>query len=380
MLGIVLLLALFRPQASPPSGPAEWFHGGEQALARGDLDQAEQAFRRVLAADPRSAAAHGNLGVVYMRRRDWPRALAELKAAERLAPDQPGIGLNIGLVHYRRGDYQAAIPAFESVVRKQPEWGQPRELLGLSYFFEERYEEARQTLEPLWPAESGKLTYLYVLAIAAGKSGQPQLEERSARRMVEVGQDSAELHLYIGKAYYARGDDDHAIEELSKAAARDAKLPFVHYQLGLAYRRRQDVEKARAEFLEDARIEPEVPYNYAQLGDLSFQRDEIAGAEGYYRRAVALEPRIAGAQFGLAKIYREQGRLKEALAAADAARRLDPESASVRYVRAQVLRALGRKQEAEAEFAESTRLRQAVRDRLERQVSGRAAEPQLGRE
>jgi tetratricopeptide (TPR) repeat protein len=157
--------------------------------------------------------------------------------------------------------------------------------------------------------------------------------------MLEVGRDSAELQLFIGKSFYARGDDEHAIAEYRKALARNPKLPFAYYQLGLAYRRRNDIERARAEFIEDTRVEPDVAYNYEQLGAIAVRLDRIGEAEHYYRQALRLDLRIAAAQFGLAKIYREQGRLKEALAAADAARRLDPDSASVRYVRAQVLRA-----------------------------------------
>jgi len=77
----------------------------------------------------------------------------------------------MGLVYYRQADYQHAIQPFESVVRDQPESTQARYLLGLCYFFKERYVEAAQTLAPLWPRESENLNYLYVVSIAANKAG-----------------------------------------------------------------------------------------------------------------------------------------------------------------------------------------------------------------
>ena len=77
----------------------------------------------MLAAEPDNVGAHGNLAVVYMRRKDWKSALDELHAAERLAPKMPGIRLNIGLVYYRQADYQHAIAPFESVVHDQPDSG-----------------------------------------------------------------------------------------------------------------------------------------------------------------------------------------------------------------------------------------------------------------
>src|SRR5712692_9995366 len=66
--------------------PQLLFQQGETALTKGDLDQAERSFRRVLALNPQVAGAYANLGVIYMRRKQWPRALAMLHKAARLAP------------------------------------------------------------------------------------------------------------------------------------------------------------------------------------------------------------------------------------------------------------------------------------------------------
>src|SRR6266481_9253417 len=76
---------------------AKTFQQGQIALQAGELDSAEVDFRRVLRADPRAAAAYVNLGVIEMRRKNWDKALVELRHAEKLAPKMPGIRLNIGL-------------------------------------------------------------------------------------------------------------------------------------------------------------------------------------------------------------------------------------------------------------------------------------------
>jgi tetratricopeptide (TPR) repeat protein len=209
--------------------------------------------------------AHGNLAVVYMRRREWRPALTELRAAEHLAPKIPGIRLNIGLVYYRQADYRQAIGPFESVLRDQ-ESSQARYLLGLCYFFTERYADAAATLQPLWPQESENLNYLYVVSIAANQAGRVELDQQATARMIEVGQDTALFHLIIGKAHLAHEEDSRAFDELQHAARIDPKLPFVHYFLGTLYRRRNDLEAAKQEFLKDAAIEPDVAYDYDQLG------------------------------------------------------------------------------------------------------------------
>src|SRR5690242_11507709 len=73
---------------TPPAAtsPQTWFVEGQAALQAGNLDAAEADFRKVAAADPGSAAAYANLGVIAMRRKQWDRALTLLQKAERLDP------------------------------------------------------------------------------------------------------------------------------------------------------------------------------------------------------------------------------------------------------------------------------------------------------
>ena len=196
-----------------------------------------------------------------MRRKQWQHALEMLRKAEHLAPQTAGVRLNIGLVYYRQNDFQKAIPPFESVVRDLPNSFQARYLLGLCYFFLERYGDAATMLEPLWPEASSQLNYLYVLGIAANKAGGSDLEQRALTHLVEIGQNSPEFHLLMGKAHLNREEYDYAISELGLAAKGDPALPFVHFNLGMAYLRKQDLERAKAEFLKDIALEPDVSYN-----------------------------------------------------------------------------------------------------------------------
>jgi len=97
---------------SPSAGnsdPQRLFEQGQAALNSGDLARAEQAFRGVLTLNPQVAGAYANLGVIYMRRKQWQHALEMLHKAERLAPQVAGIRLNVGLVYYRQNDFQEAI-------------------------------------------------------------------------------------------------------------------------------------------------------------------------------------------------------------------------------------------------------------------------------
>jgi tetratricopeptide (TPR) repeat protein len=364
------------PQArAAAADPKRIFAQGEDALKRGDLDQAERSFKRVLAIDPRVAGAYANLGVIHMRRQEWTAALESLRQAEQLAPKLPGIRLNIGLAYYRQADYRHAIGPFESVVKDTPDSVQARYLLGQCYLFTDRFVEAADMLEPLWPKQSKDLVYLYVLSLSAEKADRHELSERAVQRMAEVGGDSAEVHLFLGKAMLQLEAYDDALRELTAAAEANPKLPLVHYHLGLLYSKKGDDPRARDEFLKDIALEPDVAFNYDEIGNVYFLLNDDAEAEKNYQQAVKLNPKLLTAHMGLVKVYQRQNQLEKALAQLQAAGQVDPESSRVHYLRGQILMRMGRKDEAKKELDTSVRMSSARRDRREKELEGESSDP-----
>ena len=364
------------PQSHPASGdPKRIFAEGEEALKKGDLDQAERSFKRVLALDSRVAGAYANLGVIHMRRQEWSAALTNLRQAEQLAPKLAGIRLNIGLAYYRQADYRHAIAPFESVVRDAPDNEQARYLLGQCYFFTDRFVEAADMLEPLWQQQSKDLVYLYVLSLSAENADRHALSERAVRRMAEVGGDSAEVHLFLGKAMLQLEAYDDALRELTAAAEANPKLPLVHYHLGLLHSKKGDYPRARDEFLKDIAVEPDIAFNYDELGNVYFLLNDDSGAEKSYQQALTRDPKLFTAHLGLVKVYQRQNQNEKALAQLQVAGQLDPSSSRVHYLRGQILMRLGRKDEAKKELDTSIRMSSARRDRREKELEGGASDP-----
>ena len=357
------------------------YEAGDSALRQGQLAEAEKNFLKITGIKPQDLRAHVNLGVIYMRQKKWKRALEELRTAEKIAPQIPGIRFDIALVYYRQRDCHRAIAPFESVLRDQPDWTQAKHLLGICYMSEERFADAAAALEPLWTSLNSDESYLYVLVVAAGNAGRHDLEERALDRLLEVGQKSAALDLMVGKAYLNRGQDERALAELEKAAANDPKLPMLHYTLGIIYKRRHDYENAKQEFLKDVAVEPDVANNYDELGSICLSLDEYEDAQRYFEKALQGDSRLPAAWYGLAKIHRAAKRYPEALKAIDSACALAPKSASVHYLRAQILVQLGREGEAQTEFAVVRRLHKETTDKLEEQIMGGIyRDPQLATE
>jgi protein O-GlcNAc transferase len=227
-----------------------------------------------------------------------------------------------------------------------------------------------------------------VLSVAAGNAGRHDLEAQSLRQLLKVGRDTPNLHLFLGKGYLSRSQEDEAIAEMRLAAQADDRLPYVHYYLGLAYRQKRNLEKAKEEFTRDLALQTAshvsdnaAAYDYDQLGIVAYLQQQNQEAQRDFEEAVKREPSIGTSWYGLAKIYRKQGHLSQALKAIDHALAIDPNSASVHYLRSQVLTQLGRKEEAQTDLADVRRLQRESLDQLEKQMEGgKYHDPQLAEE
>jgi len=377
---LFVILSTVTVNAQQPTIP-ELFGSGEAALRAGNLDQAEISFKKVLTQDPNFAGAYANLGVIAMRRQNWSAALDLLQKAEHLAPKVAGIRLNIGLVHYRQSEFKTAIGPFESVVRDKPDSLQARYLLGLCYFFTERYTDAVRTLQDLWPQESNDLNYLYVLGNAADKAGNTELQDRALSRFVELGQNTAEYHLLMGKAFLNREENDKALAELQQAAQSDPSLPFVHFNLGLVYLARLDFDRAKEQFEKDIALEPDVAFNYDRLGLVYIYQQQDAKAEENFREALRRDSHLSSSYFGLARVYQREKKFEQALTAIDSAIKIDEDNSNYHNLKGQILLRQGHTQDAQAELAAATRLLNASRARRQTELSGEALpEPELAAE
>jgi Flp pilus assembly protein TadD len=67
------MLTLVQASSGPPAESAfrQVYEEGQQALSENRLEDAEKAFRKVLAMHPQDAGAYVNLGVIAMRRKQW---------------------------------------------------------------------------------------------------------------------------------------------------------------------------------------------------------------------------------------------------------------------------------------------------------------------
>src|SRR5262249_21133347 len=99
-------------------------------LLRGDKAQALDRYRAATAADPRHADARLMLGVTLCELGRLDEADAELRTAQRLAPQNPQVPYALGLVAKKQQQPAAARAQFERALALDPAFAPARQELG----------------------------------------------------------------------------------------------------------------------------------------------------------------------------------------------------------------------------------------------------------
>jgi len=177
----------------------------------GRLDEAEAAYKEVLAKDPSVVEAHYNLGSIYLGRKDLAAAEVEFQKVVELQPQsEQGYGA-LSRVYERKGDPARAIEVMAQGVAAKPDEPAMQYDLGILYFNARRTEEAEAAFRKVETLDPGNVRVQYLLAtLALNRGDAPEAVRR--------------LETYLEKAPADAPDRDTAkglLEQLRAAAKRE---------------------------------------------------------------------------------------------------------------------------------------------------------------
>jgi tetratricopeptide (TPR) repeat protein len=173
---------------------------GLTAARNRDWRDESHLFRRMAASEPRSYLAPLNLGYLYVRAGDLPRAEAELQRALALRPQSPPALLGLALVESRRGDHDGAIRYAERARDLAPDRDSIHAQLGAIYGTAGRYAEAAASFRESVRRNPRRLESRANLAVALADAGRATeaaeaLAEAERVLAAEGVRDPAELRM-----------------------------------------------------------------------------------------------------------------------------------------------------------------------------------------
>lgn len=107
------------------------FTQGQQALNRGDLDEAVKVFEGYVANEGANPSAWFNLGLAYKLKRDWPNSVRCNRRAAELNPGSEEAYWNLGVAATAIRDWATARAAWRGIGQEPPPGNGPPEFSGL---------------------------------------------------------------------------------------------------------------------------------------------------------------------------------------------------------------------------------------------------------
>ncbi|HEY71936.1 MAG: hypothetical protein B6I35_05605 [Anaerolineaceae bacterium 4572_32.2] len=203
-----------------------------------------------------SAKDHMDQGMEYIEQGQYEKAIAELKKAIELEPDNSDAHRNLGTVYGELNQWEEAAAAYEQAIELDPDFGEAYGDLVGAYFYLERIPEA----------------------IEAGE------------KAIELAPDYATAHNNLGAVYANQGDLAAAIAEWEKAVELDPSDPMPHNNLGLVYNRQDEFDMAIVEYKEAIELDPDYALAHFNLGLLYAQQGVADNAVIEFETYLQLRP------------------------------------------------------------------------------------------
>ena len=206
---------------------------GQQAMAHGDYTTAEEKFQKLAQLDPGVAEIHATLAVICFKRREYERAVTEIRVAQRLKPGLPNLDSLLGLSLAEEDKFADALPHLEKGFHQTAD-AEVRRQCGLEllrvYSNLGRDADAVETSLTLNKAYPNDPEVLYHTGRVYGSYAYTVME-----KLHDTAPGSIWMLQAQGEANESQRNWDAAIVAFNHVLAIDANRPGIHYRLGRVY-------------------------------------------------------------------------------------------------------------------------------------------------
>jgi tetratricopeptide (TPR) repeat protein len=364
--GFILVAALRASGVAQQAATADGqftatFANGVAEFQAGDLDHAERDFTEATKLHPQFAEGYLNLALVQERTGKSGEEIASLQSALRLRPLLKGANLFLGIAYYRENKFSEAKTALLREVAASP--ADPKALMWLA-IVDEAVNDPQSAVDLL--NKAAKLApkdpdILYNRGRAALLLSQKSYEE-----MYRLDPNSWRVHQVLAQAFAESDRHAQAVAEYQLAIKASPDEPELYENLGREYWKSSQLDMAQEQFAKEAALDPDNPMALYYLGSLYVDRDNPADGVPLLRKALTIDPAIADANYYLGRGEMALGNVNDALVRFQSAIRLANQAGNSGADLAQRswyqlgigYRRLGRTEEARTALAQFQKLKQ----------------------
>ena len=370
LLGAVLVAASFSSISVLAQSPRtrDTVAAGEQAFqaiskkadeARdaGQLVEAVKLYRQALTLNPKWTEGWWSLGTLYYDADRYAQAELAFEKVVALDPKQGTARAMLGLSEFELGQPESALKNIEA--SKTLGVLEDQQLRDVVMFHEGvllqragQFEGAKASLSSLClgGVRSADLAGTFgMVALRMRDDAPPNLNTEAGQIVQHVGR---------GQCLSAAKDYDAAKREFEQVIAQAPHFPWVHYAYGRMLLDANDNEAAIKEFQAEIAEQPTSVLPRLRIAAAEYRRDPAAGVK-YAEEAVQLQPDLPLGHYLLGLLLLQTGEYARAIPELETARKAFPQEPKIDISLATAYMQVGRTQDAANARAEFMRKKQA---------------------
>jgi tetratricopeptide (TPR) repeat protein len=174
--------------------------------------------------------------------------------------------------------------------------------------------------------DSRNVDALHLLGISAHRLGKLDAAIELITKAIKIAPSAPSLHLNLGNALKAQGNQAEAIKCYRQAVRLDSGYFRAHNNLGVELSALGHLTEAAKHLSEALRLFPAYPEAHLNLGKVKHQQGALDEAVKHYQEALRLKPDYAEAYTNLGVALNNQANVAAAIEALRLACRLEPKS------------------------------------------------------
>jgi Tfp pilus assembly protein PilF len=193
-LSLPPVLAGTRSRSSGEGEAVRHFRLGQLEYEQGKTQEAIASIRKALKLDPDNAEAHNYLGLIFLQQSDLKTARKEFKKAVQINPYYSDAHNNLGVAFKESKKYDAALKEFQAALNDRTYKTPEKVHLNMGHVFlaQGKYPEAIKAFELALAADPKYLRGMVGLGMALQRSGKDDRARQEFLKVVRLDPNSPE--------------------------------------------------------------------------------------------------------------------------------------------------------------------------------------------
>jgi tetratricopeptide (TPR) repeat protein len=239
---------------------------------------------RAVAVDPTCADFHNNKGLILANLGRTDEAVVAHAEAVRLRPDFAEAHNNLGNALLKKGAITEAIIAYRETIALRPDYANAHSNLGVALQKQQKLDEAIAAYRMAVKYEPDHSEAHSNLGVALRETGRMDEAIEEYRTAIRYDDECIDAYVNLGAALHDTGKGDEAITLLNRAIELNPQHAPAHYNLALTLLQKGDYDRGWKEYEHRAFAlwaRRKIPAPLWDGGDLSGRRILLSGEGGY---------------------------------------------------------------------------------------------------